>query len=197
MIIVNLFKEEIVLENSRVKLIPFTKKYENELRKIIIDDDIKYMSIICKTNDDVRRYVERMVGKRQDNVLYPFIIIDKQTHEVAGSTSFGHINPDNKRLEIGWTWYGRPFRGTGLNKACKYEMLKFAFETMQYRRVQLSADADNIRSQKAIMKLGATREGLFRANYINDRGESRDDVYYSIVHSEWEQIKQTVFKDLT
>jgi RimJ/RimL family protein N-acetyltransferase len=196
MITVNMFKEDIILENNRVKLIPFSKKYEGELRKIIIDDDLKY-TIICKTNDDVSRYVERMIGKRQDNVLYPFIIIDKQKHEVAGSTSFGHINSDNKRLEIGWTWFGRPFRGTGLNKACKYEMLKFAFETMQYRRVQLSADVDNIISQKAILKLGATREGIFRANYINVHGESRDDVYFSIVHSEWEQIKQTVFKDLT
>jgi RimJ/RimL family protein N-acetyltransferase len=194
MITVNMFKEDIVLENSRVKLIPFSKKYEGELRKIIFDDELTY-TIICKTNEDVRRYMERMISKRQDNVLYPFIIIDKQTHEVAGSTSFGHINSDNKRLEIGWTWYGRPYRGTGLNKACKFELLKFAFETMQYRRVQLSADVDNIRSQKAILKLGATREGLFRANYINDRGESRDDVYYSIVDSEWELIKQTVFKE--
>jgi RimJ/RimL family protein N-acetyltransferase len=191
---INLFKEEIVLENSRVKLIPFSKKYEGELRKIIIDEELSF-NVNCKNHEDVRQYVERMLSKRQDNVLYPFIIIDKLKHEVAGSTSFGHIHPDNKRLEIGWTWYGRPFRGTGLNKACKFELFKYAFEQLQFRRVQLSADIDNIRSQKAILKLGATREGIFRSNYINALGESRDDVYFSMVVSEWEAIKQSVFKE--
>jgi RimJ/RimL family protein N-acetyltransferase len=190
----NVFKEEIVLENSRVKLVPFSKKYEGELRKIIIDEEISF-TVNCKNHEDISYYVEKMLGKRQENVLYPFIIIDKLKNQVAGSTSFGHIHPDNKRLEIGWTWYGRPFRGTGLNKACKFEMLKFAFESMQFRRVQLSADIDNIRSQKAILKLGATREGLFRSNYINALGESRDDVYYSIVYSEWDTIKQSVYTE--
>lgn len=190
----NLFKEEIVLENNRVKLVPFSKKYEGELRKIIIDEDISF-TVNCKTTEDVSRYVEKMLVKRQENVLYPFIILDKLTHEVAGSTSFGHIHPDNKRLEIGWTWYGRAFRGTGLNKACKFELLKFAFEQMRFRRVQLSADIDNIRSQKAILKLGTTREGLFRSNYINALGESRDDVYFSMVHTEWEAIKVTNFNE--
>lgn len=192
--VINLFKEEIVLENSRVKLVPFSRKYEAEIRKIIMDDDIAY-TIICKTNEDVSHYVEQMLVKRQDNVLYPFIVIDKLTNQVAGSTSFGHIFSDNKRLEIGWTWFGLPFRGTGLNKACKFEMLKFAFEQIQFRRVQLSADIANIRSQKAILKLGATREGLFRSNYINTDGESRDDIYFSIIHSEWESIKQKVFNE--
>jgi RimJ/RimL family protein N-acetyltransferase len=190
----NVFKEEIILENNRVKLIPFSKKYEGELRKIIIDEEISF-TVNCKNKEDVSHYVEKMLGKRQENVLYPFIIIDKLKHEVAGSTSYGHIHPDNKRLEIGWTWYGRPFRGTGLNKACKFEMLKFAFESMQFRRVQLSTDIDNIRSQKAILKLGATREGLFRSNYMNTQGESRDDIYFSIIYTEWETIKQKVFKE--
>jgi RimJ/RimL family protein N-acetyltransferase len=190
----NMFKEEIVLENNRVKLVPFSKKYESELRKIIIDEEISF-TVNCKNHEDVSHYVEKMLSKRQENVLYPFIIIDKLKHEVAGSTSFGHIHPDDKRLEIGWTWYGQPFRGTGLNKACKFEMFKFAFEEMQFRRVQLSADIDNIRSQKAILKLGATREGLFRSNYINAQGESRDDVYFSIVYSEWDVIKQTLFSE--
>jgi RimJ/RimL family protein N-acetyltransferase len=191
---INLFKNEITMENSRVKLVPFAKKYEMDLRKIIKDDDITY-TVTCKTNEDVSKYVERMLGRRQDNVLYPFIIIDKITNEVAGSTSFGHIFEDNKRLEIGWTWLGKSFRGTGLNKACKYELIKYAFEMMQFRRVQWSADIDNIRSQKAILKLGATREGLFRSNYINRYGESRDDVYFSMVDSEWDSIKQSVFKE--
>jgi RimJ/RimL family protein N-acetyltransferase len=190
----NLFKQEIILENSRAKLVPFSRKYTGELAKIILDEEL-FFAVNCKTVEEVNQYMERTLRRRAENVTYPFIIIDKNTNQVAGSTSFGHIELDNKRLEIGWTWYGRPFRGTGLNKACKYELLKYAFESMEFRRVQFSADIDNIRSQKAILKLGATREGLFRSNYINSLGDSRDDVYYSMIYSEWDEIKQSVFKE--
>jgi RimJ/RimL family protein N-acetyltransferase len=121
---------------------------------------------------------------------YPFIVIDKLDGRIAGSTRFGHIQFTNKRLEIGWTWYGKPYRGTGINKACKYELLKYAFEVMDFRRVQFSVDAENLRSQKAVLSLGAKQEGVFRANYLNAAGESRDDIYYSIIQSEWNETKK-------
>ena len=80
---------------------------------------------------------------------------------MAGSTRFGNISQKSEKCEIGWTWYGTQFQGTGLNKAVKYELLNFGFETLGFRRIQLSADLENIRSQKAIEKLGAQREGVF------------------------------------
>jgi RimJ/RimL family protein N-acetyltransferase len=190
----DLFTSELILENSRVKLVPFSEKYEADLRKIIFDEALSF-SVNCKTDADLKRYIKNTLDQKNQFMTYPFIIIDKQTNEVAGSTRYGHLFFDNKRLEIGWTWYGRKFRGTGLNKACKFELLNYAFETMDFRRVQLSADVDNIRSQKAIAKLGATREGVFRANYINASGESRDDVYFSIVQTEWAALKCTVFSE--
>jgi RimJ/RimL family protein N-acetyltransferase len=159
---INVAEKEIILENCRVRLVPFTRDYEDELRKIIFDEELSF-SVNCKSDSDVRNYVERTIKQRTDSIAYPFIVMDKLTNEVAGSTRYGHISLDNKRLEIGWTWYGRKFRGTGLNKACKYELLNYAFETMKFRRVQFSADIENIRSQKAILNLGAAREGLFRA----------------------------------
>ena len=91
---------------------------------------------------------------------------------MAGSTRFGNINQKSEKCEIGWTWYGAQFQGTGLNKATKYELLNFGFETLGFRRIQLSADLENIRSQKAIEKLGAQREGVFRNNYIDSNGIS-------------------------
>jgi RimJ/RimL family protein N-acetyltransferase len=190
----DLFTSEIILENSRVKLVPFSEKYEADLRKIIFDEELSF-SVNCKNDEDLRRYIQNAMKQKNEFMAYPFIIIDKLTHEVAGSTRYGHMFFDNKRLEIGWTWYGRKFRGTGLNKACKFELLNYAFETMDFRRVQLSADIDNIRSQKAIAKLGATREGIFRANYINSSGESRDDVYYSLVQTEWAALKSSIFNE--
>lgn len=186
------FQKEIVLENELVKLIPFDKKYIGQLKKIIFDEEI-YYTIECKNNEDVENYVNDTLNQRKLGISYPFLIIDKKTNQVAGSTRFGNIHFQNKRLEIGWTWYGKPYRGSGLNKACKFALLKYAFETMEFRRVQLSADIRNTRSQKAILKLGATKEGIFRANYIDTAGISRDDVYFSLIQSEWEGIKKRVF----
>ncbi len=188
------FKREIRLENDRVKLVPFDVKYKEDLHRIIFDEEI-YYTIECRNEDDFENYIVETCRQRELGNSYPFIIIDKRTNEVAGSTRYGHIQFGNKRLEIGWTWYGKAFRGTGLNRACKYELLKYAFEEMHFRRVQFSADVRNLRSQKAILKLGATQEGVFRANYIDTSGASRDDVYFSIIYSEWEDIKKRVFPE--
>ena len=186
--------DDIILENRMVKLVPFKENYKEQLKKIIFDEEV-YYTIECKSNEDLDKYLIETVKQRKAQNSYPFIIIDKRTNEVAGSTRYGNIQFNNKRLEIGWTWYGKSFRGTGLNKACKFELLKFAFEEMEFRRVQFSADIRNTRSQQAIRKLGAKKEGVFRANYIDTCGVSRDDVYFSIIHSEWDEIKNNVFKE--
>ncbi len=123
------------------------------------------------------------------------MIINKLTNEIAGSTRFGNINFNSEKVEIGWTWYGKKFQGTGLNKACKFELLKCGFEEIGLRRIQFSADLENLKSQKAIEKLGATKEGVFRNNYIDSLGNSKDDVYYSIIKEDWEQIKIDVFAE--
>ena len=119
------------------------------------------MGMEIETESDFEYYVHKTLESEKQGACYPFIIVDKQTNEVAGSTRFGNINQKNEKCEIGWTWYGTQFQGTGLNKAAKYELLNFGFETLGFRRIQLSADLENIRSQKAIEKLGAQREGVF------------------------------------
>jgi RimJ/RimL family protein N-acetyltransferase len=146
-----------------------------------------------KNEEDLDHYIQATITERQNERSYPFIIIDNHSKRVAGSTRFGNIQLHNKRLEIGWTWYGTEFQGTGLNQACKYELLKFVFEDLQFNRVQFSADIDNHRSQKAILKLGATKEGIFRSNYVDQSGAPRDDVYFSIISNEWQQVKENHF----
>lgn len=102
-------------------------------------------------------------------------------------------NTASEKCEIGWTWYGLDFQGTGLNKACKFAMLEFGFEVIGFRRIQFSADQENIRSQKAILKLGATQEGVFRNNYIDSTGKSKTDIYFSIIKEEWAELKSEKF----
>lgn len=187
---------KIILENSRVLLLPFESERKSELKRIIFDHDIwHYMGMKIETESDFEYYVHETLESKKQGVGYPFIIVDKQTNEVAGSTRFGNINQKSEKCEIGWTWYGTQFQGTGLNKAAKYELLNFGFETLGFRRIQLSADLENIRSQKAIEKLGVQREGVFRNNYIDANGISKDDVYYSIIKEEWPRLKSTVFSE--
>lgn len=193
---VELFRTDIILENHRTLLIPFENQRNSELKEIIFDDEIwKYMGMYVRNNSDFEKYVENTLKQRKEGVCYPFLIIDKLTNKVAGSTRYGYLNSANKKCEIGWTWYGKAFQGTGLNQACKYELLNFGFNEIGFNRIQFSADLENIKSQKAIEKLGAKQEGIFRNNYIDSEAQSKDDVYYSIIKEEWAELKPIFFPD--
>lgn len=193
---IELLQADIILENNRVKLVPLENSRNTELTSIIFDDDIwKYMGMYVQNEADFKSYLATTFAQKEAGVCYPFLIIDKQTNKVAGSTRYGYLNPASAKCEIGWTWYGKEFQGTGLNKACKYELLKFGFEVLGFRRIQFSADLENIRSQKAIQKLGAQKEGVFRNNYIDSNGNSKDDVYFSIIKEDWPTIKETIFSE--
>ena len=128
------------------------------------------MGMKIETESDFEYYVQETLESEKQGACYPFIIVDKQTNEVAGSTRFGNINQKNEKCEIGWTWYGTQFQGTGLNKAAKSELLNFGFETLGFRRIQLSAELENIRSQKAIEKLGAQREAFLEIIILTPMG---------------------------
>jgi RimJ/RimL family protein N-acetyltransferase len=191
----NFLNDSIQLENSRVILVPFTREKSVALRSIIFDDSIwEYMGMYVKTDGDFENYILDTLNA-QSKTAYSFLIIDKLTNEIAGSTRFGNINFNSQKAEIGWTWYGKKFQGTGLNHACKFELLQHGFEQIGFRRIQFSADFENFKSQKAIEKLGATKEGIFRNNYIDAVGNSKDDVYYSIIREDWEKIKQANFAE--
>lgn len=189
-----ILQSEIILENERVLLIPFENKRNTELKEIIFNDEIwKYMGMYVRNDQDFESYIQNTLKQKADGICYPFLIIDKATNRVAGSTRYGYLNYASKKCEKGWTWYGAAFQGTGLNKACKYELLNFGFEKIQFKRIQFSADLQNEKSQRAIEKLGALKESLFRNNYIDSEGNSKDDVYYSIILEEWKNTKRDYF----
>lgn len=191
-----ILQSEIILENEKVLLIPFESRRNIELKEIIFDDGIwKYMGMYVRDEKDFENYIQNTLEQKTAGICYPFLIIDKATNRVAGSTRYGYLNHTSQKCEIGWTWYGEKFQRTGLNKACKFELLNFGFETIQFRRIQFSADLENRKSQRAIEKLGATKEGLFRNNYIDSEGKSKDDVYYSIISVEWQAVKTNYFPE--
>jgi RimJ/RimL family protein N-acetyltransferase len=192
----SLFDTEIVLENDRALLLPFEHERHRELQDIIFDDEIwRFMGMYVRTQQDLNAYIRSTLESKNKGICYPFIIIDKQTDRVAGSTRYGYLNHASEKCEIGWTWYGLSSQGTGLNKACKHAMLAYGFEQVGFRRIQFSADVENVRSQRAIEKLGAQKEGTFRNNYIDSEGQSRDDVYFSLTREEWPSVKQSIFAE--
>lgn len=191
-----ILQSEIILENEKVVLIPFENERNIELKEIIFDDAIwKYMGMYVRDEKDFESYIQNTLEQKAAGICYPFLIVDKATNKVAGSTRYGYLNPASQKCEIGWTWYGKQFQGTGLNKACKFELLNFGFENIQFRRIQFSADLENKKSQRAIEKLGATKEGVFRNNYIDSEGKSKDDVYYSIISEDWQAVKTEYFPE--
>jgi RimJ/RimL family protein N-acetyltransferase len=108
---------------------------------------------------------------------------------VAGATRYLNITPEHRGLEIGGTWYGLEFQRTVVNTECKYLLLQYAFETLGCIRVQFKTDRLNVRSQRAIERIGARREGVLRNHMILPDGRFRDSVFYSILDDEWSDAK--------
>ena len=140
--------------------------------------------------DQLEAFVAEAFTQQQQQTRYPFTVIDLVTGSIAGSTSFGNISFPDKRVEIGWTWFGNDFRGTGVNMHCKYLMLDYAFGKMGCERVEIKTDALNERSRAAIRKLGMKEEGVLRSHMTMPYGRRRDSVYYSMLLSEWQEARE-------
>ncbi len=119
----------------------------------------------------------------------PFVTIEQETDRVVGSTRFGNIDIRNRRVEIGWTWIGKPWQRTAVNTEAKFLMLQHAFEVWHCIRVELKTDVLNERSRAAILRIGAKQEGIFRHHIITDSGRLRDTIYFSIINDEWPEVK--------
>lgn len=184
------------LENHRVKLSLLDLSNYKYLA-VIADQDklIQYSPSDISTPEKLKEYVQVAVDGYYHKAIIPFIIYDKQAQAYAGSTRFGLINWHNKVLHIGWTWIGKQFQGTGLNKHMKFLMLQHAFEDMNFDKVEFRIDERNIASRKAVEKIGATLEGILRKDTLMLDGFKRSTCCYGILKEEWSDIKQTVFKN--
>jgi len=134
---------------------------------------------------------ERTAGKRM-----PFTIIDRDTKIICGSTSYGNISFYDKRVEIGWSWLGTAYMGTGVNRHAKFALLSFALEVMKMERVEVKTDNLNERAKAALLKIGMKPEGVLRSHMQMHSNRRRDSIYYSIIKEEWEKVKALFFGDL-
>lgn len=179
------------LENNRVKLSLLDLSNYKHLEGIAQEKNLIYYSPSdISTPEKLRAYVELAVDGYYHKTIIPFIIYDKAKQAYAGSTRFGLINWKNKVLHIGWTWIGHDFQGTGLNANMKFLMLQYAFEALDFEKVEFRIDERNNKSRRAVEKLGATLEGILRKDVVMNDGYRRSTCCYGILKEEWPKIKE-------
>ena len=192
------FGTEIHLENERVKLEPLSLDHLPFLSPIAIQNPklLQYSPSKFGTVSYLKDFIESHIELRIKHQRYPFAIFCKTLNKYAGSTSYLNISNANQRLEIGSTWIGKDFQRTGLNRNMKFLLMRYAFETLECKRLEFKTDARNLQSQKAIQAIGGIYEGTLRSHTVMSDGFRRDTVYYSVLPSEWPNIKQSVFKSI-
>lgn len=184
------------LENNRVKLTPLSLENYTHLTKIGQQENlVQYSPSKVDTPEGLKAYVQTALDWYNNKTALPFIVFDKKANTYAGTTRYMNINWHNSVLEIGATWIGREFEGTGLNKNIKFLMLQYAFETLKFDKVEFRIDERNIASRKAVEKIGGTFEGLLRKNVLMLDGFKRNTCCYGILKEEWGTIKNSVFAE--
>lgn len=175
------------LLNNGILLKPLTLTHAADLVEACQDGELwKINETSVPTPENVIDYINtaHSMSDRQ-----AFVVINELTGKAIGSTSFHDILPFAKRLEIGYTWYAKSYWQTHVNTTCKLMLLTYIFETLEYQTVGWRTDIGNHRSQSAIERLGAKKDGVIRGNRIRRDGVISDTVMYSLMKSEWPKVK--------
>lgn len=189
--------QNMVLENELVYLRPIELGDVAAIAAVSKDERIwTHMSDYLMTDEEVEGYVRRAIDDRQAGYSYKFVIIEKRSGKIVGSTSFLDIAPAHKRLEIGATWLSPEAWRTAINTNCKYLLLAYCFEELQFNRVQIKTGHENLCSQQAIERIGAMKEGVLRNHMIQRDGSMRHSVMYSVTQEEWPFVKERFHKEL-
>ena len=182
----------VVLQGKYVRLEPMTESHIPALTEIGVGQPFWDFMVYGYMNsaEDMGNWVQEILSRAAKGTDVPFAAIHLASGRVAGATRYMNIMPKDRGLEIGGTWYGVEYQRTVVNTECKYLLLCHAFETLECIRVQLKTDLRNERSQKAIERIGAVKEGVLRNHMILPNGRIRHSVFYSILDSEWERVKK-------
>ncbi len=183
----DIFTDNPVLENKRVLLRPIEETdFENLLPFSLHEPDIWFYGLVTAAGEDnLRNYIATAVKNRNDKKEYPFIIFDKKANRYAGSTRFYDIQQPYLTTQLGYTWYGKDFQRTGLNRHCKLLLLTYVFEQWGLERCEFRADANNAKSIAAMKAIGCIEEGIFRNHMPTASGGRRDSIVLSILKNEW------------
>jgi N-acetyltransferase len=182
--------QPITLEGVHVQLEPLSESHHDSLSAVGLDAELwKWIPFQVLDREQMMSYIRSALADQEKGISIPFATIDRASSEVVGSTRFMNIDLPNKRVEIGSTWLAKPWQRTPLNTEAKYLMMRYAFETLGCNRVEWKTDSLNTASRNAILRLGAKQEGIFRQHMVTWSGRLRDSVYFSVILTEWPQVK--------
>ncbi|MEI2356980.1 GNAT family N-acetyltransferase [Mesobacillus zeae] len=184
-------KIENVLNGETVQLVAMEKNHIAGLWEAAKPDQIwTHMATKISSYSEMESAVEQALAEKEKGLQFPFVVVERSTGRIIGSTRYLDISTQNRSLEIGWTWYNPAFWRTRVNTECKLLLLEHVFEKLKMNRVCLKTDERNIRSQRAIERIGGVKEGVLRKDKILADGFARNTVYFSILPDEWPQVKE-------
>ena len=180
----------VILKGKHVRLEPLSLTHLDALCEVGLDPALwRWTTTVIQSREEMQRYVETALNWQAEQKALPFATILNQTNRVVGSTRFANIDRENRHVEIGWTWVGVPWQRTPVNTEAKYLMLAYAFERLGCIRVEFKTDSLNERSRNALLRIGAREEGTLRNHMIVHNGRYRHSVFFSVIESEWPDVK--------
>lgn len=190
--------QNLTLETSKALLRPIEPNdYETFLHLAKQDEEMwQYFSLNLADEAQLRKWMEMASADKKAETRRPFTIIDKMSGQIAGSSSMGNISYHDLRLEIGWSWLGKEFRSTGLNKHAKFSMMRYAFDELNFERVEFKTDVENERARQGLRKVGGIEEGILRSHMTMWNNRRRTSIYYSVLKNEWPGLKETIFREM-
>jgi RimJ/RimL family protein N-acetyltransferase len=192
------FPADFTIETLRVIIQPMKPEdYQTFLPMTTKSTEVwKYFTKDLSNPDELKAWVDEAMKEKEEFKRMPFAIIDRDTKEICGSSSFGNISFYDKRLEIGWSWLAADYIGMGVNMAVKFAMMSYAFEVMQMERIEAKTDFLNERAKAGLLKIGMIPEGVLRSHMLMPGDRRRDSAYYSILKDEWKERKGLFFSHL-
>ena len=180
----------VVLEGQHVRLEPLSSAHQESLITAARDGELWNSTVtIVPSRDTIAAYIAAALNDQDQGRALPFVIIQKSSGQVVGSTRYFHIERDHRRVEIGYTWLAASAQRTPVNTEAKLLLLTHAFEDWRCIRVEFVTDFLNQQSRTAILRLGAKQEGVLRNHMIMPSGRYRDSVCFSIIEAEWPEVK--------
>ncbi len=179
-----------LLEGERVILIPLEMEHVENLFQCAKRPEIwSFLPLKISSRKDMEEFVHTAIQARERGEEFPYVVFDKTLNRIVGMTRYLRISQQNKNLNIGWTWYDPEVWRTRVNTECKYLLLQYAFENWQAVRVEFITTTNHKKSQQAIERIGALKEGVLRKKY-----NGTDYVFYSVTDDDWKTVKNRLEK---
>lgn len=182
--------QPIILAGAHLRLLPLAHEHLGGLCAVGLDEELwKWVPTRVLDRQGMQEYVALALDEQRRGVSMPFVTTLKDSGQIVGCTRYANISVPDGRLEIGWTWIGKPWQRSAVNTEAKYLMLRHAFEALCCTRVELKTDGLNDKSRAAILRIGAKQDGILRKHTMTYSGRIRDTVYFSILDDEWPSVK--------